>query len=115
MTEAIKIYKDIHGLMSNEFNQGAFMKSINGDMFFGGVYGYNYFSPSRLKTKNSNVKVVFTDLFVDSKKVKPMKEGSILKLPLSQSSKIELSYKENSFSIFFQPTKKPSLKPQRQA
>ena len=108
-TEAIKIYKDIHGLMSNEFNQGAFMKSINGDMFFGGVYGYNYFSPSRLKTKNSNVKVVFTDLFVDSKKVKPMKEGSILKLPLSQSSKIELSYKENSFSIFFQPSDLSSL------
>ena len=108
-SELVKTYKDIDGLMSNEFNQGAFMKSSEGEMFFGGIYGYNYFSPTRLRTKKSNVKVVFSDLFVESKKVKPMKEGSILKLPLSQTKRIELSYKQNSFSIYFQPSDLSSI------
>ena len=85
------------------------MKSSEGEMFFGGIYGYNYFSPTRLRTKKSNVKVVFSDLFVESKKVKPMKEGSILKLPLSQTKRIELSYKQNSFSIYFQPSDLSSI------
>lgn len=36
------------GLQSNEFNTGAYFKSKKGEIFFGGIYGLNYFYPEKI-------------------------------------------------------------------
>ncbi len=95
-------YTEEEGLLSNEFNLGASLKSINGEIFFGGIYGYNYFNPSKLQLYNPNIKVVFSKLRLDKNWLKPRQKGSPLFLPLAQTDLIELKYKQRSFSIRFQ-------------
>ena len=50
------------GLQSKEFNAGAFSKSSSGEMFFGGVNGFNAFYPSGVKRNPYAPPVVFTAL-----------------------------------------------------
>ncbi|MDG1841712.1 MAG: adenylate/guanylate cyclase domain-containing protein [Crocinitomicaceae bacterium] len=95
-------YTDLDGLMSNEFNMGASLQASNGEMFFGGIFGYNYFLPKNLSLKKNNVKVVFTGLKLDSSWVKPNEKGSPLKKPLSLTKELILSYDQRSFSVRFQ-------------
>jgi len=40
-----------HGLQANEFNFGASHRSASGELFFGGINGYNAFYPERLLAK----------------------------------------------------------------
>jgi ligand-binding sensor domain-containing protein len=44
-TEQFRNYDVSDGLQSNEFNIGAYFKSKNGEMFFGGINGFNAFYP----------------------------------------------------------------------
>jgi signal transduction histidine kinase/ligand-binding sensor domain-containing protein len=41
-------YTTADGLQSNEFNSGAFYKAADGEMFFGGINGFNRFYPERI-------------------------------------------------------------------
>ncbi len=51
------------GLQSNEFNSGAFFKSNSGEMFFGGINGFNAFFPERVDRGNPYVPpIVVTSL-----------------------------------------------------
>jgi len=50
------------GLQSKEFNAGAFSKGNSGEMFFGGVNGFNAFYPSGVKRNPYVPPVVFTAL-----------------------------------------------------
>ena len=54
-TETFKNYDVSDGLQSNEFNGGAYFKSDSGEMFFGGINGFNAFYPSDLRGKNTYV------------------------------------------------------------
>ena len=50
------------GLQSKEFNAGAFHKSDTGEMFFGGVNGFNAFYPNRVQRNLYIPPIVFTAL-----------------------------------------------------
>ena len=47
-TETFKNFDINDGLQSNEFNGGARFKNLKGEMFFGGINGFNYFSPDKI-------------------------------------------------------------------
>ncbi len=49
------------GLQSNEFNTGAFFKSKSGEMFFGGIYGLNYFYPKNIVDNPFIPEIVLTN------------------------------------------------------
>ncbi|KKM87340.1 hypothetical protein LCGC14_1269870, partial [marine sediment metagenome] len=51
-TRQFKNFDESDGLQSNEFNYGAYLKSDKGELFFGGVNGFNVFDPDRI-TENS--------------------------------------------------------------
>ncbi len=51
-TNAIASFRESDGLQSNEFSDGAAWKSPLGYIYFGGIYGYNYFLPEKL-TENT--------------------------------------------------------------
>lgn len=97
-------YIEVDGLMSNEFNLGAYMKSRTGELFFGGIYGFNYFNPQKLSLHNPDVSVTITKFKLDKGWLKPYGEDSPLVKPIAQTKLIELSYRQRSFTIHFQPS-----------
>jgi len=50
------------GLQDNEFTIGADMKSQSGEIFFGGIYGFNYFNPNNIEMNKYIPPVVLTSL-----------------------------------------------------
>ncbi len=89
-----KNYDINDGLQANEFNQGADFKSKTGEMFFGGVNGFNSFYPSEIQDNRHVPPVYLTSFKVFDKKLKLSKALSSLK-------QIHLSYSENFFSFEF--------------
>ncbi|NUM42262.1 MAG: hypothetical protein HUU45_11605, partial [Leptospiraceae bacterium] len=47
--EIFKNFDVSDGLQSNEFNQGAYFRSTRGELFFGGVNGFNAFYPEKIE------------------------------------------------------------------
>ena len=101
-SETTKNYTELDGLMSNEFNLGAFLKSSDEFIYFGGIYGYNYFNANTLNSSNRNISVSFTKLKLDNEWVKPGLENSPLIKPIFLTKEIILDYKQRSFTIKFQ-------------
>jgi ligand-binding sensor domain-containing protein len=99
-----RIYDEKFGLQNNEFNLGAVYKSKSGEMFFGGIGGFNAFFPSKIiETKNIPT-VAITDFKIFNKSVKTGEDPNgriILTKPISESDEIHLSYLDNAFSFEF--------------
>ena len=88
-TKTSKNYDVYDGLQGNQFNGGAFYQSSSGEMFFGGPNGFNAFYPDEIRKNDYVPPVVFTEF----KKFNQAQDGEF--------SEIELSYKENFFSVEF--------------
>ena len=94
-------YKEVHGLLSREFNLGAAMKSVNGQVFFGGINGLNYFSPATLMNLDTKLDVVLNKLLVNQKIILPGDDTEILSRTLSKTTELDLDYDQRSFTIRF--------------
>jgi len=68
-TESFKNYNVNDGLQSNEFNIGAYFKSKEGELFFGGINGFNRFFPKDIQDDNQPPNVVLTDMMLLNKPV----------------------------------------------
>ncbi len=95
-------YTESDGLMSNEFNLGAAMKSITGTLYFGGIYGYNYFKPREVLRTQREVDVVFTKFKLENDWLTPNDKNSPLKKPIFLTEELELGYMQRSFTLKFQ-------------
>ena len=102
--ESCTNYSEVNGLMSNEFNTGAYLLSGNGDMYFGGIEGYNFFDPENLQELKDKVYVNFLKFRFDDRWLKPGDKGAPFKESFSFQSNIKLGYDERSFTIRFLPT-----------
>ncbi|NOZ46520.1 MAG: response regulator [Chlorobi bacterium] len=60
----VRNYDMKDGLQSNEFNIGAYYKSKNGELFFGGINGFNYFNPLNVKDNLYKPEIIITDIKV---------------------------------------------------
>ncbi len=102
--ETFKNYDVNDGLQSNEFQELAFLKRQNGEMFFGGVNGLNTFYPKKIKDNPYKAKAVITDFFISNKSVKRGEEinGRVLvNKSIDEMDNLKLQYFENSFSFEF--------------
>ncbi len=61
-TKQVFNYKETDGLQSNEFSDNAVWKNDSGFLFFGGIYGFNYFHPSRIALSNEQPNLLLTDI-----------------------------------------------------
>jgi signal transduction histidine kinase/ligand-binding sensor domain-containing protein len=93
-TNTFRTYDKYDGLQSNEFNQGAYFMGYDGELFFGGVNGFNSFFPDRIND-NENIPPVYITSFKVFDKVINL-PGSI-----TSTREIELSYSQNFFSFEF--------------
>jgi diguanylate cyclase (GGDEF)-like protein len=86
-TESFKTYDASDGLQSPEFNQGAFYRAADGEMFFGGSNGFNSFYP-HLVRENPNVPPVTLTAFL--KFNQPVDLGQ----PITEVTDISLTHKD---------------------
>ncbi|MBM2841008.1 MAG: signal transduction histidine kinase, partial [Bacteroidetes bacterium] len=88
------------GLQGNEFNTGAFTKDHRtGEMYFGGMNGFNLFHPDKVTNNPFVPPVVFTTFIrynTDDEEGKPIVEKGI-----TAKSGIALTYKDNVASFEF--------------
>ncbi len=90
--ETFKSYTASHGLQSNEFNFGAHFGTPSGELFFGGVNGFNAFFPERIEPDAVPPPVVLTSF---SRIGRPMDFDR----PISSVEHINLSYRDYFFSF----------------
>ncbi|MGD8626864.1 MAG: two-component regulator propeller domain-containing protein, partial [Anaerolineae bacterium] len=91
-TETFKNYDAGDGLQSNEFNSGAYFQNQQGEMFFGGINGFNTFYPEQVQEKRQVVPVVITAFG---------KFNETVRTDLPAGARIRLSYRENFVSFEF--------------
>lgn len=99
--DKIKVYKEINGLVSNEFNSNAYFKAKNGEFFFGGINGFNHFFPNKLTTPNNDLKVIFNKFKLAGEWLSPNEKNSPLKTVISNTKILELDYSQRSFTLKF--------------
>jgi signal transduction histidine kinase/ligand-binding sensor domain-containing protein len=99
--ENFKNYTTYNGLQSDEFNVGAGLRARNGDIFFGGINGFNVFNPATLRENKIIPPVIFTGFELFNKPVLTGTGNSLLKQPISVTKEITLSYNQSVFTFEF--------------
>jgi class 3 adenylate cyclase len=87
-------------LQSNEFNNGAFFRSDSGQLFFGGINGFNFFYPKDIAANKTRARPMITNFLLFNKPVK-IGPNEILKKNISELDEIVLKYQENVISFEF--------------
>ncbi|MFT4926065.1 MAG: signal transduction histidine kinase/ligand-binding sensor domain-containing protein [Phenylobacterium sp.] len=119
-TKTFRNYDFKDGLQSNEFNFGAYLKGADGELFFGGINGFNRFYPENIEDNSQAPPVVLTDLLLanqsvsmqpplnlpntkDQQNPQPPENKSSFKLAkaINAMSHLSLSYRQNLISFEF--------------
>lgn len=99
-TELFYTFSEEDGLMSNELNLGASFVAKNGEIYVGGIQGYNYFNPYDAFSINNNVRVYFSGIEVDNEVILPSEEGFLTK-NIAFTKQIKLPYNKRSLKLKF--------------
>lgn len=97
-------YDKSDGLQGNEFNYTSSVKTAEGYMIFGGTGGFNIFKPEEITQNVYNAPVELTEFSLFGKAIHyqdTLNDRVILSKPLSVVESLELTHKENVFSIEF--------------
>ena len=100
-THAYKKYNTGDGLQDQEFEANAYLKTKDGEMFFGGINGFNCFYPGSIRSNPFIPPVYITGFQLSNRKILPGDTGSPLSEDISFTREIELSYRQSTFSFNF--------------
>jgi len=98
-TKKIQNFNFHNGVQNNNFVHESGLLLSNGELFFGGLEGFNYFNPAYLKKNNNIPSVLITDLRISNRSVTPSDDGPITE-HISVAKEINLDYKQN-FALDF--------------
>jgi ligand-binding sensor domain-containing protein len=70
-TRKVNNYNHHNGIQNNNFVHGAGIRLRNGELYFGGLEGINYFNPDYLKKNNSVPSILISDLKISNRSVAP--------------------------------------------
>jgi signal transduction histidine kinase/ligand-binding sensor domain-containing protein/CheY-like chemotaxis protein len=93
-TGKIRNFDGEDGLQSTEFNTGAAYRSKSGELFFGGIHGFNAFYPEKLRENRQSPAVVLTDF-------KKFGNHVHMDVPMSDLQDLRLSYQDSVLSFEF--------------
>lgn len=94
-------YNTADGLQAQEFEANACIRTRNGEMYFGGINGYNVFRPETIRSNSFVPPVYITELYIFNRKVVPGMEDSPLTNDISNTQVVELSYRQSALSLSF--------------
>ncbi|MFW5761905.1 MAG: two-component regulator propeller domain-containing protein, partial [Cyclobacteriaceae bacterium] len=100
ISEKFQVFDEKYGLQSNEFNPGAYHKSLTGEMLFGGINGFNSFYPGDVRADVEIPNVLLTSFMINNK---PVTIGANGRIPvhISELDEVNLTHKENVLSFEF--------------
>ncbi|NQZ09667.1 MAG: response regulator [Algicola sp.] len=103
VTETFTNYDVTDGLQSNEFNGGAFFASTSGELFFGGINGFNRFYPQTIGLHQNPPALVFSDFLLFNKSVAILADDDKFTLPMAIDllDRLSLTYHQNLVSFEF--------------
>jgi class 3 adenylate cyclase/ligand-binding sensor domain-containing protein len=99
-TEEFYTFSEKDGLMSNELNSGASFVSKNGEIYFGGIQGFNYVKPSEAFQVNKNIRVYFSGIELENEALFP-EENGILTQSIAFTDHIKIPYNQRSLKLRF--------------
>ncbi len=92
------------GLQHNEFNRRAYLKMNDDWLIFGGINGFNYFSPSCMPENTSPPPIAITDVQILNESITAgteLSSGFTVEQEVSSLNKIRLAHNENLFTVGF--------------
>ncbi|MEO6632764.1 MAG: two-component regulator propeller domain-containing protein, partial [Mucilaginibacter sp.] len=99
--ETFKNYTLKNGLQGHEFKLNAGLMSSTGEIYFGGINGFNSFNAQSI-TENKNIPaVIITGFELFNKPVVAGSNNSPLKQSISDTRSITLNYKQSIFTFEF--------------
>ncbi len=93
-SETFKNYDSSHGLHSNEFNMGAHYRAASGELFFGGIDGFNAFHPGRIELNTQPPPVVLTSF-------SKLNRAVTLAEPIFDRGRVALGHRDSIVSFEF--------------
>jgi signal transduction histidine kinase/ligand-binding sensor domain-containing protein/DNA-binding response OmpR family regulator len=99
-TRSIKKFNTADGLQGLEFEANAYLKTRSGQLFFGGVNGFNMFHPKDIQPDRFVPPVYITGFQVSNEKITPA-NSPLLANDISYTKNITLSYTQSTFSFDF--------------
>lgn len=100
-TGETKNYYKENGLQSDQFNYGAYMKSREGEIFFGGINGVTAFFPRKIQENTYIPPVVITNFMLLNQPVTVGGKNAILTREISETRSLQLSYEHAVISFEF--------------
>lgn len=94
-------YNISDGLQGLEFEVNAYMKTHDGQLFFGGVNGFNTFYPENIKGNSYIPPVYITGFQVFNRDMNITQKDSPLKEDISLTNNIKLNYRQSTISFTF--------------
>lgn len=99
--EKSKIYNQKDGLISNEFNDNAGLKTGSSQFYFGGPDGITSFNTANFTNSTYAPQVLITNFKIKNKALKVDDENAILEKTIGFTEEVSLNYNEGNFSIEF--------------
>ncbi len=93
-TEKVRNYDVRDGLQSNEFLAGSYFKTDAGEVFLGGINGFNAFYPEKIKDNPNKPQVVITRFLISN-------SSPELDTNISEKKVIFLNHDQNDLSFDF--------------
>ena len=94
-------FSKANGLQDDEFNTGACAKLPNGNLAFGGVNGYNIFTPKSILVKAFKPRVFITDILINNEQISPGDKTGVLQQTIEQSKNITLNHLQDILTLEF--------------
>lgn len=101
-TKTFRNFTDENGVQSSSFLNTAGLKTRDGDLFFGGQDGFNFFNPKMLPVEQKPERITFNQLKIDNADVQSGADAPI-KVQINLAQQIRLRYGQN-FSIGYVTT-----------
>lgn len=97
-----QLFNNRDGLQSNEFNSGSLFKSSSGEIFFGGIKGFNAFFPRKIQPSGFVPPIFLKDIKVNNQSVYSS-DNKIpgFDLPASEITEIRLKHDQNTITFEF--------------
>jgi len=89
------------GLQANQFNPNSSLVTSKGEYIFGGVNGFNIFTPKDVAKQRDKLTLFISDLKIFNKSVLPNDDFGILEKDISQVDSITLNYDQSVINIDF--------------
>ena len=104
VTKKFTNFTTAEGLQSNEFNTDCAIKTPTGDLYFGGINGFNVFNPAQIKKSDFEAPLLITGFEIFNQEVQIQKNKqhpSPLKKTISETDSISLPFSHYVLSFEF--------------